>query len=65
MFHASLYKYTGGLGKAEQVQSLFDDLGLHRLRKKLAENASPSSPAKTPVIETIRGRGYRLIQPAE
>lgn len=41
------------------------DVYINRLRKKLAENASPSSPAKTPVIETIRGRGYRLIQPAE
>lgn len=41
------------------------DVYINRLRKRLAENASPSLLTKTPVIETIRGRGYRLIQPAE
>lgn len=38
------------------------DVYINRLRKKLADKVVDSNSIPPPVIETIRGRGYRLIQ---
>lgn len=37
------------------------DVYINRLRKKMAEQSSAIDSADTPIIETMRGRGYRLI----